>query len=366
MLSVIGDVAHAGFSPTIMAPPEGPLAEVCCRRGLRLIPLLSQDFSGKTLPQSNRREYLAAQLAHLGPDLVHANSLSMARLVGPVAKALGIKSIGHIRDIINLSRRAVDDVNCNTRLLAVSRAARDYHVAAGLGEEKMHVLYNGVDLYEFMPRPSAGELHCELHLPPEAVLIGAIGQLGLRKGQDTLMSAASLLSAALPEVHYVLIGRRWSDKEESVRFEINLQDAAGRIGNVHFLGVRNDVPLILNELTMLVHPARQEPLGRVLIEAAACGLPIVATDVGGTREIFGMETGDSDTGDPEAGNFQTETALLVPPDNPDALAAMIAALLSDEDLRVRLAKAARVRAEDAFDARRAAANLIEHYKAVLQ
>jgi glycosyltransferase involved in cell wall biosynthesis len=359
MLSVFGDVEHTGFSPIIMAPPEGPLAEACCRRGLRLIPLLSRDFSGKTLPQSNRREYLAAQLAHLRPDLVHANSLAMARLVGPVAKTLGLKSIGHVRDIIKLSRRAIDDVNCNTRLLAVSRAARDYHVAAGLSEEKIHVLHNGVDLYEFMPRPSAGDLHCELHLPPEAVLIGAVGQLGLRKGQDTLMSAAALLRAALPEVHYVLIGRRWSDKEESVRFEANLQDAARRTGNVHFLGVRDDVPQILNELTMLVHPARQEPLGRVLLEAAACGLPIVATDVGGTREIFGME-GDFATDD-----SATEAALLVPPDNPDALAAMIAALLHDQDLRVRLSKAARARAEDAFDARRAAANLIEHYKAVL-
>lgn len=360
MLSVLGDVEHAGFSPTIMAPPEGPLAEACCRRGLHLIPLLTRDFSGKTLPQSNRREYLAAQLAHLRPDLVHANSLSMARLAGPVVKTLGLKSIGHVRDIIKLSRSAVDDLNCNTRLLAVSRAARDYHVAAGLSEEKVHVLHNGVDLYEFMPRPSGGGLHCELHLPPEAVLIGAIGQLGLRKGQDTLMSAAALLRAALPKVHYVLIGRRWSDKEESIRFEAGLLDVARRIGNVHFLGVRDDVPRILNELTMLVHPARQEPLGRVLLEAAACGLPIVATDVGGTREIFAAE-GDSATGDPE-----TEAALLVPPDNPDALAAMIAALLNDPALRARLAKSARARAENAFDARQAAANLIEHYQAVVQ
>ena len=354
MLSVVGEVKHAGFTPTIMAPPEGHLAELCCRRGLHLIPLLSQDFSGKTLPQSNRREYLAAQLAHLQPDLVHANSLSMARLVGPVAKALHIKSIGHIRDIAKLSRRAIDDVACNTRLLAVSRAARDYHVENGLPERKVHVLYNGVDLFEFMPRPSGGELHCELHLPPEAVLIGTIGQLGLRKGQDTLMSAASLLRAALPEVHYVLVGRRWSDKEESVRFEVDLLDAARRIGNVHFLGIREDVPQILNELSMLVHPARQEPLGRVLLEAAACGLPVVATDVGGTREIF-----------PEEDDSNDRAAMLVPPDNPDTLAAAIVSVLSDKDLQSRLSIAARRRVEAAFDARRAATGLIEHYKAVL-
>ena len=358
MLSVIGEVENAGFSVSIMAPPEGPLAEVCAVRNLHLLPLLSHDFYGRTLPQSNRREYIAAQLAHLRPDLVHANSLAMARLVGPVAKELGLASIGHIRDIIKLSRRAIDDLACCARLLAVSRATRDYHVAAGLPADKTHVLYNGVDLYEFMPRGSGGELHCELHLPPEAVLIGTVGQLGLRKGQDTLLAAASLLSAALPEVHYVLVGRRWSDKEESRRFEADLHEIARRIGNVHFLGVREDVPRILNELMLLVHPARQEPLGRVLLEAAAAGLPIVATDVGGTREIFGVE--------PKADlHDATETALLVPPDNPDALAAMIAELVSDQELRARLGQAARKRAEAVFDARLAAANLIEHYRAVI-
>ncbi len=369
MLAVVGAVADAGFSVAIMAPPEGPLAEVCALRGLKLVPLLSRDFSGKTLPQSNRREYIAAQLAHLRPDLVHANSLAMTRLLGPVAKELGLASIGHLRDIIKLSRRGVDDLACCTRLLAVSRATRDYHVAAGLPAEKTHVLYNGVDLYEFMPRGSGGELHCELHLPPEAVLVGAVGQLGLRKGQDTLLVAASLLAAELPQVHYVLVGRRWSDKEESIRFEADLHHAArriagGRVGNVHFLGVRDDVPRILNELTILVHSPRQEPLGRVLLEAAASGLPIVATDVGGTREIFPFE---SDAVEPHVDlHAATETALLVPPHEPDALAAMIASLVRDQELRARLGRAARRRAEEAFDARTAAKNLIEHYRAVVQ
>ncbi|MBN2290826.1 MAG: glycosyltransferase family 4 protein [Pirellulales bacterium] len=358
MLSVIGAVEDAGFSVSIMAPPEGSLAEVCMLRGLHLVPLLTQDFSGKTLPQSNRREYIAAQLAHLRPDLVHANSLAMARLVGPVAKELGLVSIGHLRDIIKLSRRAVDDIACCTRLLAVSQATRDYHVAAGLPADNTHVLYNGIDLYHFMPRGSGGELHCELNLPHQAVLIGAIGQISLRKGQDTLLTAASLLAAELPDVHYVLVGRRWSDKDEARRFEADLHTTARRIGNVHFLGERDDVPLILDELTILVHPARQEPLGRVLLEAAASGLPIVATDVGGTREIFDIEP-DADL------HTARETALLVPPDEPDAMAAMIAELMRDQELRKQLGQAARKRAEDAFDVRVAAANLIEHYRAVI-
>jgi len=362
MLCLLDDVERAGFSVTVMAPPEGALAEECQRRELPLVPLLTRDFTGKTLPQSNRREYLSAQLEHLRPDLVHANSLSMARLAGPVAKSLGLKCVGHLRDIINLSPRAVEDLNCNDRLLAVSDATRSHHVAQGLDAEKIHVLYNGVDLYEYMPRRANGDLHCELGLEPEAFLIGTIGQLGPRKGQDTLLRAAALLAPAFPEVHYVFVGRRWSDKDESVRFEIELLEAARRMGNVHFLGVRDDVPWILNELDMLVHPARQEPLGRVLLEAAACGLPILATDVGGTREIFGVTAADGPPGDCICG----ESAILVPADNPDALAAMIFTLVGDKSLRARLGEAARLRAEECFDVRHAARELIAQYQDMLQ
>ena len=74
----------------------------------------------------------------------------MSRLVGPVTAELGIPSMGHIRDIVSLSAKAMADVNCNTRLLAVSHATRDYHVAAGLDADKAFVLYNGVDLQRFL------------------------------------------------------------------------------------------------------------------------------------------------------------------------------------------------------------------------
>ena len=118
---------------------------------------------------------------------------------------------------------------------------------------------------------------------------------------------------------WLVIGQRFSGKAESRQFEDRLhQAAAGPLaGKVHFLGVRDDVPRILNELTLLVHPARQEPLSRVLLEAAAAGLAIVATDVGGTREIFPPES---------------EVACLVPPDDVQAMSAAIGRLLGDATL----------------------------------
>ena len=116
MLSTLEGVRRAGFAVTIMAPPEGPLAEACGARDLALLPFRSCDFDGKRLAQSRRREYLASQIAQFRPDLLHANSLAMARLAGPVAAALDVPCLGHLRDIVKLSGRAVRDLNANTRL----------------------------------------------------------------------------------------------------------------------------------------------------------------------------------------------------------------------------------------------------------
>jgi glycosyltransferase involved in cell wall biosynthesis len=353
MLATLDGVRQAGFTPSVAAPPEGPLADALRARDVEVLPWVLQDDTATRLSQDRLRSRLARLLRRRSPDLLHANSLSMGRLSGPVAARLQLPGIAHLRDIINLSDQAAADLNCHTRLLAVSRATRDYHAACGLAADKLHVLYNGVDLKHFRPRPRTGYLHRQLGIPPDAPLIGTIGQISLRKGQDVLVRAAVGLADRLADVHYVVVGRRHSQKEESRKFEADLQAAAGGplAGRLHFLGCRDDVAEILGELTLLVHPARQEPLSRVLLESAAAGVAVIATNVGGTREIFPP---------------QSTSARLIPPDDPDTLAAAILELLGDEGLRSRLAAAARRRAEEAFDARRAAAALARHYRELTQ
>lgn len=349
MLATLDDVCRAGFSVSVAAPPTGSLAEALFARQIDLIPFETFDASGVRLSQERLRERFGHLLARHRPKLLHANSLAMGRLLGPVANEMGVPSLSHLRDIIRLSARAIADLNGHRRLLAVSQATRDYHVAAGLEAEKTHVLYNGVDLDRFRPRAPEGYLHRELDLPSDVLLIGTIGQIGLRKGQDVLVRAATELADVLPHVHYVVVGERWSEKAESRRFEADLRAAAdGPLrGRLHLVGLRHDVDRLLNELCLLVHPARQEPLGRVLLEAAASGVAVIASDVGGTGEIFPPGS---------------DTARLVPPDDVPALAGAIRDLITDEPARHRQGESARRRALDAFDARQAAARLIEHYR----
>jgi glycosyltransferase involved in cell wall biosynthesis len=336
MLAVLDRPVCRQFEFVAVAPSEGPLTEALDARGIRRVPLQLRDGDEKRLPRDVVCENLRGAIAAVSPQIVHANSLSMGRLTGAIADEFSIPTIAHLRDIIKLSRAAVDDLNRNRLLIAVSEATRDFHVAQNLDAERTRVLYNGVNCAEFCPRPPTGRLKRELGLPDDAILVVTIGQIGLRKGQNVLAEAAVRVAENASDVHYLLVGMRNSSKQESIDFESNLIagfESAGLGDRLHRLGYRDDVAWIMNEADLLVHPAHQEPLGRVLLEAAAAGLPIVATDVGGTSEI--VEDGIS--------------ARLIPPNDPALLASAITELRSDEVLRERLAASARSRAESTFD-----------------
>jgi glycosyltransferase involved in cell wall biosynthesis len=349
MLATLRAVAAAGFDVHVAAPPGRPLADALREAGVSHVRWSTHDDEHERLPLDRIRAGLANLFDQVRPDLVHANSVSTARISGPVAAGAGLPSVGHLRDIVRLSRQAIDDLNRHRRLIAVSRAARDFHVAQGIDATGCVVVYNGVDLDAFCPRAPTGYLHREFGVPPAVRLVATIGQLGLRKGTDVALAAALQAAGAVPDVHWLIVGERTSNKAESREFEALLRSIASEpplAGRVHFLGSRSDVPLLMNECVLLVHAARQEPLGRALVEAAASGLPVVATDVGGTREIFPTES---------------DGAVLVPPDNRFALAEAMAQLLNDEGRRQSLGAAARRRAAAAFNICETADRIIAQY-----
>jgi glycosyltransferase involved in cell wall biosynthesis len=350
LLATLLVLRQQGIEPVALAPRSGALAEQLTGSG---VPLVQFDVMerGRRLPRDLLRTSLLAQLTALRPALQHANSLSMGRLSGPVANGAGLPSITHLRDIVGLSAAAVADLNCHTRLLAVSQATCEFHVRQGVAADRMHVCYNGVDLGVFRPRPSTGWLHRRLGLPDDAIFVATIGQLVMRKGHDVLVRAAARAKDRLPNVHWLIIGERHSQKAEAIAYEASLHAAmaaADLASRFHFLGTLQSVADVLPELALLVHPARQEPLGRVLLEAAATGVPIVATDVGGTREIFPNST----------------MARLVEANDDEALAAAMIELIESPLVRERLSLAARRRMEKRFDIRQAAEALVQHYSAM--
>lgn len=322
-----------------------------------LIPIVDfnlVDSSGARM----RREAAVNRLLHIvadcKADLVHANSLAMGRLTGAAVNAgLTVPTTAHIRDIMKVSRKAIDDLNRNQRLVAVSNATIQFHRSQGLSESQSRVIYNGIDPGDFRAaREARARVRAALKIPNAAKVALTVGQIGLRKGLDTLASAACSLAASQPDIHWLLIGERFSNKAESVQFERDVIGTFSRAEprlHFHNPGYRMDVPDLMAASDVLVHAARQEPFGRVLLEAASARLPIVATSVGGTPEMLGDQ----------------KQALLVPPDQPKTLADAVARILSDPGFADELSGAAKSHVLRTFPIERTAKELTDLWHAVL-
>ena len=342
LLAMLRLLPKTEFSPQVVAPATGPFTAELDRFGIPHIPW-PDDFAELTL--SEKRCRLEKILREHSTNLVHANSLSMGRLGGPVLQTLGIPGFAHLRDIIRLNRTAIDDLNLHARIFAVSEAAREFHVRQGINPAKCVTLYNGVDLRKFRPKTPVKYIHRELGLPEQTRLLGCVGQIGMRKGQDVLLDAIEPILEPL-DLHLLLAGERFSGKNEAVQFEKNLRNRNS--SRIHFLGIRNDIPDILPELTLLVHPARQEPLGRILLESLACGIAVIATDVGGTSEILPCRS------------------QLIMPNNPEELRQKLVTVLENDDWRRKTAAESRKIAESKFSDIDAVTQLMRHYYKVVE
>jgi glycosyltransferase involved in cell wall biosynthesis len=352
LLSMLEAGGHGDLEFVAAAPPSGRLQARLAQGGIDVVPLILRDDQGQKRPPADIHTHLLDCVARVAPDLVHANSLAMGRMVGRLAGDLAIPCTAHLRDIIKLNKTAIADLNRNTGLIAVSQATKRFHIAQGMQADRVQVITNGVDTNRFCPVPANGTLKRELGLGDHSRLIGQIGQICLRKGQTLLARAAVTLAREFPEVHTLIVGERHSQKRESIDYENTLRQtfrAAGIADRLHCLGFRDDIPALLNEIDLLVHPAHQEPLGRVLLEAAACARPIVATNVGGTPEILAHGV----------------SALLVAPGDTDALTCAIQRLLHDPELRTRLGNQARTCVKEKFALPRATARVRAFWESFL-
>lgn len=327
LLTFLAHRKRASVSPVVVAPPQGPLADVLSERGY---PHVVWPDGGLTACAT-----VAEALASRDVDVIHANSLMTADAAVALGRLLNRPAAAHVRDIMKLSAARRDRLNELAALVAVSNASADWLRAIGVHEHRMTRIYNAVDVAALRREASPGSLRRELGISETTPLVGCIGQIALRKGQDLFLDAAAIVAGAVSEAQFVIVGERYSQKQESRDFEAALHARAAEpplAGRVHFLGCRDDVPSIMSDLDVVVVPSRQEPLSRVLLEALAMEVPAIATAVGGSPEILA----------------EGQAGLLVPPDEPEQLAEAIERLLTNEPLRRCVSRVGLHRLQDAF------------------
>lgn len=198
--------------------------------------------------------------------------------------------------------------------------------------EKIVVINSGLELDRYRKtnidvRGKREQLKAE----QDTTLIGMIGRLEPVKGPGYLIEAAKLVIEKFPKAKFLIVG----DGTLRYKLESCCKDL-GVFDKFIFTGWREDIPEILSVLDILVLPSLNEAVGRVLIEAGACGIPVVATNVGGVPGIV----------------KDNETGILVPPKSSEALAHAIIALLKDEDKRQKMGEVAKNWIDDKFSSHR--------------
>ncbi|MDD3872619.1 MAG: glycosyltransferase [Methanosarcina sp.] len=264
------------------------------------------------------------------PDLIHANfsypdGYGMMKLAKKWKVPLVISALGTIERKVAYegsytSKQIIEAMNFADKILSVSEDLKLHIVNLGINEEKVHVVPNGVDTLKFKP---AGKAHVRnlLNLPQDKNIVLFIGALRKIKGVDYLIEAAKDFVNTSTDLF--IVGRDDGLKKslEKRAQELKIADRIRFTGPVN----HEDIPLWISASDILVLPSLSEGRPNVILEALACEVPVVATNVGGIPELM----------------VDGETGYLVPAKSPAELSRKINKLLEDKRLREDMGKLGR-------------------------
>jgi glycosyltransferase involved in cell wall biosynthesis len=293
-------------------------------------------------------------LRSLKPDIVHNVSLkpvllgSVASLGLPMSVVNGLTGLGTLfvgdhktsglaRPLVRRALKALLS-RANSRTIVQNPDDRNFVIDLGVPETQIDLIPgSGVDTAHFVPLPE----------PPAPVTAAYVGRMLIDKGVETLIEAFALATANGAKLQFLLAGDTDRENPGSLAPE-QLREFASAFGIV-WLGHVADIRDVWRQAHFAVLASRREGLPKSLLEAAACGRPMIATDTPGCREIA----------------IAGETALTFPVGDAAALAEAMARLTDDAALRARFGKAARASVESKFSAAVIGKEIVALYRSLV-
>jgi len=323
----VNGLSEIGHPAVLVAQQSGELSRRA-REGLRTMPL---NPKGEFDVQAGWQ--LHKLLRSIVPDVVHLHDPMSIALM---AMALKMQPRLTPRPLIVASRRVDFHLKQNAFskwkyrhvdvFIAVSRMIASMLVEDGIPPDRIEVVHDGVNI-SAVDRTPALDVHKELWLPHGSPVVGNVAALVPHKGQKVLIDAAAIVVRKMPDVRFVILG----EGELRQTLERQVKDL-GLDRHVFLPGFKADILGLQKSFDVFVMSSLTEGLGSSMLDAMACGTPVVGTRAGGIPEAI-------DDG---------RTGLLVRPNHADELAAAIMRLLADSTLRQRLGAAGRAHVEAEF------------------
>ena len=311
---------------------------------------LKEGFDSHPIPCRGRIDRTAIAgirelVGRTGADVVHAHGYKADLYVYFALRGMGVPLVSTCHtwydtdlfvSIYGMADRYV--LRKYTRVVAVSDDVKQRLLKAGVGEGKIRMVRNGIDLSPF---DGAILAHREGRAADRALVVGLVGRLAWEKGVDLFLEAAAEVLVEVPETRFKVIGEG-PDREKLERLidRLNIRES------VNLMGRREDMASQYASMDVMVSSSRQEGLPLAILEGMASGLALVATAVGEVPKVI----------------VDGRTGLLVPAQDAGSLAAGIMELLHNPEKRKRLGGAARQLIEEEYSAARMTADYLRVYQ----
>ncbi len=319
LVSLLPYIDNKKFNITVCAFKDGPLKQTLTEVGSKVF-IVPRKFKFDPLCIIRLFKIIKSEKIQIVHTHAHKPNTT-ARIAAILARAPVIIANEHNVDEWKSTFQKLIDCflsRFTNRIIVVSKGVQKFCQSTGIPSCKFRLIYNGVEVDKFKNKNFREIKRKELGINENACVVGTVGRIHPQKGHEFLIQVVEKLLVEHQSLIFLIIGEGYLKNEFILKVKsLNLSK------NILFLGEREDIPELLSCMDIFVLPSIREGFPNTILEAMASSLPVVATDVGGVRELI----------------IANETGFIVPPADIPALYESLSKLIKDKDLRVQMGNA---------------------------
>lgn len=334
LLNLLENLDRNKFQPYVIAPFDGNFTKKIRELNIPVILVPVKKIKNPLNVHSSIKsiKHIMRIIKKYQIDLIHANVTGGISFLGGIAARIaGIPLVWHVRVIFSAYLGDLIQSILSTKIIVISEGVRKRFWWIPQ-KNKFVLIHNGVDLKKFNPSIDKMIFRNEIGCREDEFLIGTVGRYHPFKSYEYFVRVAKMVLKELPNSKFLIVGRDFYRDNKYLNYLRKLAKQLGVENKFIFMDKQGDIPRVFAALDVFILPTLEEPFGRVLIEAMACGKPTVAFRSGGVVDIVEDEA----------------TGFLVKPKDVIEMAGKISYLFENSDTASEYGRNGRMRAERVF------------------